>query len=142
MSIGKKSKRAVDAIREKIYARDGFVCVASAWGSPCRGRLTIQHAVKRGMGGSNLWDTPKYLRTMCAKHNDEDASHADFRRRCLLNGWSISRNEAIANPEADVPVLYPDGRWYLLDDAFNREPISDVGAALLRAERADYVWEG
>jgi len=138
MSIGKRSKNNVEKIRKKIYARDGFKCVASVWGSPCRGRLTVQHAVKRGMGGSAIFDAPRFLRTMCWHHNDLDASDVMFRRLSLLNGWSMTRPEALQS-ETPVPVLYPDGRWYVLDDEFEREPLEESTAAIYRAHRLEYV---
>lgn len=138
MSIGKKSRANVARVRDKIFARDGFVCVASVWGSHCRGRLTIQHAVKRGMGGSQLFDTPKFLRTMCELHNGLDASDPTFRRMSIMNGWSMMRQEALML-ETPVPVLYPNGGWFVLDDGFNREPVSDAQAAIWRAYRLEFM---
>lgn len=117
-SIGKQSKAAVNRVREDIYIRDKNRCVVSGTpvgvNIPCEGELTIQHAVKRGMGGSAKYDKPVYLRAMCYHHNLLDANDARFNQMCLVNGWSVPRWVADRDLIASVPVRYLDG-WHLLN---------------------------
>lgn len=126
-SIGKQSKSAVNRVRDGIYIRDKNRCVVSGTpvgvNIPCAGELTIQHAVKRGMGGSAKYDLPVYLRAMCAHHNTLDANDARFNQFCIVNGWSVPRWVADRDMIAVVPVRYADG-WHLLNE-FERVRIPD-----------------
>lgn len=135
-SIGKKSKNAVNRVREGIFIRDKNRCVIEGtpvgFNIPCVGELTIQHSVKRGMGGSAKYDLPVYLRAMCAHHNSLDASDASFNRLCVVNGWSVPRWVADQDMIASVPVRYGDG-WHLLNE-FERIRIPDrVAFSLIHA---------
>ena len=122
-SIGQQSKANVEKVRQIVYARDNHQCVASklvAGATPllgsasgCQGSLTIQHAVTRGMGGSARWDSPEYLRAMCAFHNFLDTSDAPFHDLCLENGWTLKRWQAERTPTNWIPVRYFDG-WFVL----------------------------
>jgi len=118
MGIGKKSKNNIAAIRETVYNRDGQECIVQnstfAMLHNCAGIMTLQHAVKRGMGSSARWDGAPYLRVMCAFHNQLAESDAAFAQACIRNGWSIPRWVAETNPANRIPVLYPAG-WFLLD---------------------------
>jgi hypothetical protein len=133
-SIGKRSKAATNNVREQVFSRDLNTCIVSgsrwAWLYPCGGELTIQHAVKRGMGGSALYDDPDYLRAMCAVHNFLDGGgNADFREACLRNGWSAHRWVADRFGAKVIPVWYQDG-WHLLQNG-GRVKISDNTADLI-----------
>ena len=89
---------------------------------PCGGSLTIQHAVARGMGSSAKYDEPKYLRAMCAVHNQAETANALFAQACLRMGWSARRWVADQSLMGDLPVWYQDG-WFVLKDN-ERLPIS------------------
>lgn len=118
MSIGKRSRRDVNKIRKIVFARDNETCVVrgSDWGiiSPCDDTLTIQHRVTRGMGSSNLFDTPRDLVTMCATHNSLEPVSADFRSYCEASGWSVRRSYASQWGLNRIPVRYGQ-EWFLLD---------------------------
>lgn len=117
-TIGKQSKTAVNRVREAVFIRDKNRCVVEGTpvgvNIPCVGELTIQHSVKRGMGGSARFDKPVYLRAMCSHHNSLDASDARFNEMCKVNGWSVPRWVADRDMIACVPVRYADG-WHLLN---------------------------
>ncbi len=129
MTIGKRSKANVDKVRRKVFDRDGGCVVQGTAISllfPCMGVWTIQHRVNRQMGGSAEVDGMAFLITMCARHNQLDASHAQFREMCMRNGWSVPRwvlNSKLIN---EVPVKYIDG-WYTLGEGY-REAIDAVKA--------------
>lgn len=126
MSLGKKSKKQVDAVRQLVFDRDKRRCIVtgSMWSRliPCGGNLTIQHAVARGMGSSAKYDEPVFLRTMCAVHNQMETSNALFAQACKRMGWSVSRWVADQANIEKVPVWYEDG-WHLLKEN-ERFPIS------------------
>lgn len=136
MSIGTKSKKSVKAVRTIVMERDGNECIVrgSGWDIryPCQGILTIQHAVGRGMGGSNRYDKAPYLRAMCWLHNGLAESNADFAQACRDNGWAIPRWAVESTPIELLPVKYPDG-WCLLQGE-NRVNIDEDTAKELQAE--------
>ena len=117
MSIGKKSRKQVEAIRQTVYERDEHICVVhnSLWSMlvPCGGSLTIQHRVTRGMGGSAKYDEAPYLVTMCAIHNALEPASSEFRAFCERQGYSIRRGFEGQNPISRFPIKYPEA-WYLL----------------------------
>lgn len=115
MSIGKRSKKQVEAIRERIYDRDRHQCAVKGsghdWTFPCRGDLTIQHRVGRGMGGSASFDSPESLLTMCWLHNFLIENDQEFKQIALEEGWSVRRNSQIQ--AKDVPVRIGSGLFLL-----------------------------
>ena len=123
MTIGQRSKANVAKVRRKVFDRDGGCVVAGtaiALVYPCMGEWTIQHRVNRQMGGSAEVDSMEFLVTMCARHNQLDTSHAEFRDICLHNGWSVPRwvlNTKLVN---EVPVKYADG-WYTLNQGHRQK---------------------
>lgn len=136
-SRGQRSRGAVERVRAGVYERDGHTCVVQGslpwrrW--PCSGILTVQHAVGKGMGGSELFDSPEYLRTMCWHHNTFATMSAEFARACLIYGWTLERNRQDIDPSS-VPVRYPDGHDYLLHPDLTREPVSRSWAQDRRIE--------
>ena len=122
MSIGRRSRKQVDAVREAVFERDGQRCVAYGFGE-CAGVLTVQHSVARGMGGSAKYDGIDFLRAMCAHHNTLDTADAAFHERCVKRGWSVPRWLADSQGIQVIPVLYSDG-WHLLQNG-ERIRISD-----------------
>ena len=117
MSIGKRSRKQVDAVRQDVFDRDNNVCVVhgSIWAMlvPCSGGLTIQHRVTRGMGGSAKYDEPPYLLAMCAVHNALEPGSSEFREFCERQGYSVPRWVLNRFAITRVPVKY-DYDWYLL----------------------------
>lgn len=136
MSIGKRSRAQVAAIRQQVLDRDDHVCVVrgSIWSTvqPCGGALTIQHRVGRGMGGSAMFDAPSSLLAMCAVHNGLAEASAEFAKYCQRNGLSIPRRIAAQFPIGRIPARYVDG-WHLLDGT-KRFMIPDSVAEDLMAE--------
>lgn len=136
LSIGKRSRAQVAAVREQVFDRDDHICVVqgSIWGTvqPCGGGLTIQHRVGRGMGGSAQFDAPSSLLAMCAVHNGLAEASSEFAKYCQRNGLSIPRRVAAMFPISRIPARYSDG-WYLLD-GLNRHAIPDGVAVDLMAE--------
>ena len=110
-SIGYRSRLQVEQVREAVYLRDEYTCLAALEGGCCFG-LTIQHAVNRQMGGSAEVDRPELLRTLCWHHNTLVEQDARFRKVCLRNGWALPRR--LADDATSIPVRYPDGRDYRL----------------------------
>ena len=137
MSIGKKSKSQVAKLRPLIYERDGHECVVSGslWSMliPCGGQMEIQHRVKKGMGGSALYDGPEYLVTMCHIHNSMDGGGSvEFRAACIRSGWSVERWVAESTPMSRVPIRYRD-QWCLLS-GLRRHTISELTAIDMMTE--------
>jgi len=134
-SIGQRSRANVQKVRQLVYDRDGNQCIASnflAGASACQGRLTIQHSVARGMGGSAKYDKPEFLRAMCEYHNFLDSQDADFHDLCVENGWSLPRWVVESTPTDLIPVRYIDGWHILVDD--RRVPLPDDLADHMRKE--------
>lgn len=117
MSIGKRSRKQVNAHRESVFERDNHTCVVagSIWSRPipCSGGLTIQHRVTRGMGGSAKYDDPPFLLAMCAIHNALEPASAEFREFCERQGYSVPRWVVNRYAITRVPVKYAY-EWYLL----------------------------
>jgi hypothetical protein len=138
-TIGQQSRAAIDEIREQVYVRDDYHCIAAGFVGQdnvdeCAGRLTPQHRVGRGFGGSALFDRPGYLLTMCIWHNTLAERDADFADLCTTNGWSIPRHSPGATDPTKVPVLYSDG-WYVLAlDHCSRYGVSFERALVMRQE--------
>jgi hypothetical protein len=134
MSIGKKSRAAMEKSRANVYNRDDNFCVVagSIWAvlHPCGGTMTLQHRVTRGMGSSARWDAEPYLLTMCAIHNALEPASAEFRQFCERNGYSMPRWVAEQNPISRIPVKYPDG-WFLLDGVSKYEVPESVASELM-----------
>lgn len=134
MSVGRRSRNDVNRVRRLIFTRDYHTCVVrdTEWGiiSPCSDILTVQHRVTRGMGSSNLHDTPRDLVTFCALHNYLETSHADFHTYCVRSGWSVRRSVAALWPLNRIPVRY--GRsWFLLDGDGRFEITEEVANDLM-----------
>lgn len=128
MTIGKRSKSNVARNRQRVFERDHETCVVAGtlWDGleRCRGQLTVQHRVGRGMGGSARYDAPEYLIAMCAHHNGLQTSSALFAEACERNGWSVRRSVADLYSVTGIPVFTQDG-WYLLGQDFSRTLIAD-----------------
>lgn len=108
------------SVLELVFARDRDTCVPQI---VCDGRdrraLIGHHRLNRGMGGSKhpLANAPSRLLVACWGCNQalEDDTCPEF----YENGWKVRHGVDIDA----CPVLYPDGRWYLLDDQGERKAI-------------------
>lgn len=94
--------------------------------------MGVQHRVGKGAGGSNLFDTPAHLVTMCNNHNRLVEDLAEFKNYCERNGISIRRHYATQHLISRIPIRYVDG-WFLLDGG-NRFAISETTANVLMEE--------
>lgn len=86
----------------------------------CAGRedtFVPQHRINRGMGGSKVLDRPANVIVMCAEKNGLIESDPRWANVARLNGWKLSRWDS---PE-DAPFWdVATGKWYLLDNLYNR----------------------
>ncbi|QWT24962.1 hypothetical protein KPL76_06285 [Subtercola sp. PAMC28395] len=118
-TIGEESKRQVNAQRAGVLERDRYMCVAASLGG-CMGDLTMQHRAAKQAGGSALYDGAGFLVAMCWGHNVREMQDADLRRKFIANGWSVAKWMVEPNLHtgvpihdiSEIPLLYPDGRWY------------------------------
>ncbi len=132
-SVGARSKAQVDRVRHQVFERDEHTCaVAGLTRWPCTGALTVQHARSRGAGGSDRWDGPEWLRTLCSGHNTLDTADADFARLCLAHGVSVPSHGYDDVDMTQVPVRTPQG-WFLLARDCTRTPITSSTARRLVA---------
>lgn len=75
------------------------------------------HRINRGMGGSKLLNKPSNIIALCSEMNGLIESDAQQATRAKANGWKL---ESWQEPEFE-PVYYPlEGRWYYLDDFYER----------------------
>jgi len=117
VSIGKRSKKQVERIRQVVYDRDGGVCVGQGFSLPCSGGLTVQHRVSRGMGGSAQYDSePAWLISLCWAHNVAETSNASLREAYVARGWGVPRWVVNSWDISDVPVRYFDGWKFLVNN--------------------------
>lgn len=100
---------------EKFLRRDGgclhcgFVDVA-----------VPHHRANRGAGGFKGGNKSSNLLTMCSRINGLMESDPGYAELARVYGWKISRYD---NP-SEIPVWYPlEGRWFLLDDEFERKEL-------------------
>jgi hypothetical protein len=133
VSVGKRSKRQLDKVRQLVFDRDGNNCLAAGQYGFCGGGLTLQHRVGRGMGGSAQYDTPAHLITFCAIHNELQTASATFATLCQSRGWSIPRWAVERVAITVIPVHYPLAGWHLLfeDGTLELVPAMEANAMLL-----------
>lgn len=97
----------------KYLRRDGWACVHCGETE----RLSPQHRAGRGMGGSKALDRPANLLVICSWLNSAVESDAEMSDYAKVNGWKLERWQ----DPAKVAVWYAtEGRWYYLDDFFER----------------------
>lgn len=108
-----------------VLARDRGLCILKA--SPhCLGEALIaDHRANRGSGGakSGVLDQPSNLIAACSLCNGFKESGAD-RAHLIALGLRVegdSTHAKTAIRARETPVMYPDGRWWLLDDDGGKE---------------------
>lgn len=92
--------------------RDGGCCHCGAVET-----AVPQHRANRGIGGSKSFNRPSNIIALCAELNGLIESDAVAAMSAKRYGWKLERWQ---DPEAE-PVWYAtEGRWYYLDDLFER----------------------
>lgn len=101
--------------RKAVIARANGCC--ERCGRRITGEYSIHHRKPRGMGGTKdeAVNLPSNLVLLCGSATTPDGCHTSvekFRQAALNTGWIVTRT---ADP-AKVPVKFPTGRWYLLNE--------------------------
>ena len=94
-----------------LRARDGGVCVVCGCSGSDVDPLVVHHRLNRGAGGSKnpaVHAPPRLLLV----HASVNGWFEDNPAAAEWAGWKV--RHGVVDP-ADVPVLYADGRRYLLD---------------------------
>lgn len=99
-----------------ILDRDDRTCT-SCGATPPRARITVHHRVNRGMGGDRTVSTVVHGLAMCWPCNGLMEASPGRAEQAREAGWKLDRSQ----DPAQVPVLYPDGRrWLLTPDGSRR----------------------
>lgn len=103
-----------------VEARDGGVCVVGVTCHGLAGAEVTHHRLNRGIGGSSNAEInmPSNLLAACSDCNLflESSTSREF----YENGWKVRHGHL---KSSDVPVLYPDGNMYYLDDDGRRKSV-------------------
>lgn len=103
-----------------LILRDRGVCVICGRPGTDWDPLVPHHRKNRGMGGSS---NPAINRTsnLLLIHRSENAALEQATRPDFYDrGWKLKDVSAALG----TPVLYPDGRWYRLDDEGGRREVA------------------
>lgn len=79
------------------------------------GTLVPQHRANRGMGGSHKKHKPSNILVFCSYFNGQIESNPKAAEIARTMGWKL---ESWQNA-SEIP-FYCEGKWYLIDDNFNR----------------------
>lgn len=88
--------------------------------------LAPNHRINRGMGGSKTRDNPSNIVVLCSWLNTAIESDSAIRLSAMRYGWKLSSWQ---QPQQQPVYDMPAGKWYLLDDNFERK--------LVQLERTD-----
>lgn len=103
-----------------VIERDGGFCMLRF--EVCTGAATVaDHRANRGSGGAkhHVLDQPSNLIAACRLCNGYKESNAD-RAVMIARGVRVESgrtHQHTAEKAREIPVTYPDGKTYLLDDA-------------------------
>lgn len=130
--------------RAAVFLRDDYRCLAAgtAWASstPCAGGVTLHRApttIDRAVELGPLW-----LRTFCTAHAALAGCDAAFDRDCVTAGWSVPLTTDVLPDLEFLPVRYPDGRWYRVDQWGERSPLTAPDAVRAIRDRRHYTSRG
>lgn len=84
--------------------------------------LSPNHRAGRGMGGSKLLDRPANVIVLCSEMNNLIETTISAAKWAHENGWKIYRWEI---PEQKPVYDLVQGKWFLLDNDFNRVEWTD-----------------
>jgi len=85
-------------------------------------RLSPQHRISRGMGGLKSLNRPSNIVVICSDLNWRMEADADVAEFAKSRGWKLERWQ---DPEFE-PVWYAsEGRWFYLDDFYERSASLD-----------------
>ena len=107
--------------RALVLARDGAMCVVCGKPGTDFDPLVPHHRQNRGAGGSKdpAVNLPSNLIHI---HFWTNRAFEDTRRHYYTNGWKVKH----PTDPATVPVLWWDGKRYLLDSSGNRHEVLDL----------------
>lgn len=106
-----------------IEKRDGNECV---WhGESCGTDVLVPQHRQGGMGGSKTKHRKSNVLWLCSLMNGDIEANADLAEVARFRGIKV----AFYEDPADVPVLYPDGCWYRLDDEGGRRRADESAEA-------------
>jgi len=80
------------------------------------------HRVNRGMGGSKAREKPSNTIVMCSSFNQLMESETGAMLAGMQFGWKLP---AYAAPESEPVYNMNDGRWYVLDNDYGKEEVSE-----------------
>lgn len=112
--------------RDQVLERDSHTCAVR--GPHCLGEAQVaHHRANRGAGGSKSLDGMSNLIASCSPCNGwiEDSS-GDVRAELERRGVRVRSDSTHAKTALRalvIPVLYPDGERYYLDDYGGRERV-------------------
>ncbi|KAM9863110.1 hypothetical protein ACI1US_00995 [Leucobacter sp. BZR 635] len=114
------SKPTPKAALKQLEARDGHEC---SWHGPrCGTDVLVPQHRQGGMGGSKTKHRASNLLWLCSLTNGLIESDADLGQEARERGIKVP----FWADTTITPVLYPDGRWYLLDDIGGKEEHRDL----------------
>lgn len=99
------------AVRTIALERDGWRCV----GCGSHGPLDVHHRAFKGSGGSKLRDHLANALTLCGPGN-AFGCHGFAHRWKNTRAAALGLSVPLGSDPYTLPVLYPDGGWWLLDD--------------------------
>jgi hypothetical protein len=87
-------------------------------------RISPNHRINRGMGGSKLLDKPSNLVLLCSEVNGLIESNSLHRDLALHYGWKLERWQV---PEESPVFNTRTWKWELLDNYYNKVTIEETG---------------
>ncbi|MFJ4286439.1 hypothetical protein ACIPY0_12410 [Paenarthrobacter nicotinovorans] len=107
-----------------LYLARDLHCVCGCVGQ--EDTLIPQHRINRGMGGSKVLDRPGNVVVMCSEMNGQIESDAIWAAIARDYGWKLERWQT---PEDEPFYDVATGKWYLIDNNYNRTETTRKAAA-------------
>lgn len=118
------------ATKKLVLERDNGLCVID--GPFCFGSASVvDHRANRGMGGSSMLDSPENLIAACPQCNGlkEDATGVYLEMLIRRGVRLLKRGQPalqVLERARAMPVEYPGGQWWSLDEFGSRKPATHV----------------